>query len=178
MLDLNVIEDRTVVMLKMALGGAESVSRKLSLAEPGSMRAGDPTSLWYGPDCWLLSSESRSADELIARCREALAGEFYTAIDYSHALSVFSLSGSGVRDVLASGTGVDLREHVFVPGSCKRTRLAGIAAIIVAVSGDEFEVLVDQSYANYFHSWVSDTASIVELARTGFSTRFAVWGSR
>ena len=154
-------------MLKVALGAAEDAAARMSLAAPLTAISGDPNSYWYGPDCWYLTSDTASAPGIIADCESKLDGILHNAVDYSSSLAAFRLSGDSARDVLVSGTGIDLRPSKFVTGICKRTRLAGILAMITAIDTDSFEIFVERSYATYFENWLRDTASIVSLANTG-----------
>ena len=161
MLELSAVAGRSIVMLKTALKRSDGASEKLGLPEAGRFAGSDPKVLWIGPDCWLFCSDTKSADELIHSCESSLSGEQFTALDYSSAFAVFSISGSSLREVLASGTGIDLRIGMFRSGDCVRCRLAGVAAIVVADTNDQFTVLVDRSYEQYFSQWINDTAAIV-----------------
>lgn len=161
MLELRGIAGRSIVILKTGMSCSEAASEKLGLPEAGRFVGSDPKVLWIGPDCWLFCSDTKSADELIHSCESSLSGEQFTALDYSAAYAAFSISGSSLREVLASGTGIDLRVGEFGAGDCVRCRLAGIAATVVAETNDQFTVLVDRSYEQYFSQWINDTASIV-----------------
>ena len=167
MAELTRIERRSIVMLKVALGAAEDAVNRMHLAAPLKAVEGDPASYWYGPDCWYLSSETETATEIVEECRGKLDGVLYNAVDYSASLAKFRLSGDGAREVLASGTGIDLRQSKLAARTCMQTRLAGILAMITVIGDSDFEIFVDRSYANYFEKWLSDTASIVLLTKAG-----------
>ena len=164
MADIRRIEGRNIVLLKVALQAAQGASEQLGLASPLTIRSGDPASYWYGPDCWYLVSESRSASDIIKDCSRDLSQVLHNAVDYSASLTTYRLSGTHAREILASGSGLDLRPDRFSVGKCSRTRLAGIAAMITATEYDTFEVFVDRSYAKYLDDWLHDTDAIVALA--------------
>ena len=88
----------------------------------------------------------------------------HDAVDYSPGLAGFRLTGSGVRNVLAGGTAVDLRPMKFPVDSCVRTRLAQIPAQIMSRQTDTFEIWVERSYVDWLESWLADTAEIVASA--------------
>ncbi|MFT7653878.1 MAG: sarcosine oxidase subunit gamma [Candidatus Azotimanducaceae bacterium] len=81
-------------------------------------------------------------------------------MDYSSALKVFRVSGDLARQVLASGTGIDLRPGSFAVGSSCRTRFAQIAAIIEAVSAECFDLFVGRSFEEYLMMWLAETSDI------------------
>jgi sarcosine oxidase subunit gamma len=109
----------------------------------------------------LLVSSSISADLLLKRCEEALGDVLHNAVDNSAGLAVYRLTGTGARDLLAAGCGIDLRDEKFPVGSCCRTRFAQIAAIIAAEGTEQFEIYVDRSYEVYLGEWLSDSQTLV-----------------
>lgn len=164
MLNTEQCADRTMVMLKVTLGAAAEAAARLHLAPPLLRSRGEVESYWYGPDCWILASDDQAANDLVEICNDALDDVLHSAVDCTSALTIFRLSGSDARDVLASGTGIDLRSNKFKADSCYRTRLAGVTAFIVANGEDKFELMIDRSYAGYLKEWLSDTQSIVKIA--------------
>ncbi len=153
------LEKRTIVSLKVARHSLDIARERLRLAAPLCAAGDDPRSLWLGPDRWLLVSDSMTADAVIASCHEALSGVLHNALDYSAGLATLRLAGGETRQLLATGTGIDLRPVGFVPGSCCRTRLARIAAVIAADASDRFEIYVDRSYETYLTSWLEESSS-------------------
>ena len=154
------IEDLSIVSLKVSSKSIENARNSLQLAAPASTSNGDPRSLWFGPDRWLLVSESKSADSMVEECEKSLADVLHNAVDNSAGLAVFRLTGTGARDLLAAGSGVDFRADRFPAGYCCRTRLAQIAAIIAADGPEQFDIYVDRSYGTYINDWLKDSLSI------------------
>mgnify|MGYP001825547075 CR=1 FL=1 len=157
------IEKLNVVMLKVTLSAAREAIEQMNLATPLTRRAGNPSSYWYGPDCWYLASNSKTANEIINECETRLGSILYNAVDYSASLAAFRVSGNDASDILASGTGIDLRPSKFPADSSNRTRLAGILAMITARENG-YELFVERSYARYMEDWLNDTASIISMA--------------
>ncbi|MDH4125725.1 MAG: hypothetical protein OEW64_09305 [Gammaproteobacteria bacterium] len=154
------IEMRSIVSLKVARQSVDRARACMHLAEPLRACGSDPQSLWLGPDRWLLVSDTTTAAVIIDSCQRALAGILHNAVDYSSGLAVFRLAGVGARQLLATGTGIDLRPASFAAGSCCRTRLAQVAAVIVAAHAEVFEVYVDRSYETYLANWMAESSSI------------------
>ena len=154
------VDNVSIVLLKVTRTAIDSAREKLQLAMPLEVEGSDPRSLWLGPDRWLLVSDSTSPDTIITSCTRALAGILHNAVDYSAALAAFRLTGPEARQLLATGTGIDLRSGKFPVDSCCRTRLAQIAAVIVAEAPETYNVYVDRSYETYLADWLAESASI------------------
>jgi sarcosine oxidase subunit gamma len=159
------IDDLSIVSLKVSSKSLDSAIDGLQLAAPLSANGSDPRSLWMGPDRWLIVSSSMSADLLVKRCEEALADVLHNAVDNSAGLAVFRLTGTGARDLLAAGCGIDFRDEKFPVGNCCRTRFAQIAAIIAADGPDRFDIYVERSYEKYLGDWLRDSADIFDHER-------------
>lgn len=153
-------DDLSIVSLKVPRNAIDSARGRMPLAKPLEVAGSDPRSLWFGPDRWLLVSDTRSATEIIDLCNQALGDVLHNAVDYSSGLAVSRLSGPGARRLLATGAGIDLRPHRFPVGSCARTRLAQVAVVIVAEAEEIYDVYVDRSYEVYLADWLAESASI------------------
>ena len=153
-------DDLSIVSLKVPRNAIDSARGRMPLAKPLEVAGSDPRSLWFGPDRWLLVSDTRSATEIIDLCNQALGDVLHNAVDYSSGLAVSRLSGPGASRLLATGAGIDLRPHRFPVGSCARTRLAQVAVVIVAEAEEIYDVYVDRSYEVYLADWLAESASI------------------
>lgn len=158
-LQLERIEQHTIVSLKVAKAAIPEAREALQLAAPLRMtESSRRVSLWIAPNHWLLMSQEYRARELIEHCSEALSGTLHNAVDYSSALAGLRLKGNGVRDLLACGTAVDLRQDQFVPGTCVRTRLAQIPALVVARRADIFEIWSDRTFETWLCAWFTEVS--------------------
>ena len=133
---------------------------KLQLAPPLGASGNEPLSMWLGPDRWLLVSDSMPAANIIRDCNKALGEYLHNAVEYSAALECFRIAGVGAGRLLATGSGIDFRPDKFKIGSCCRTRLAQVSAVIVATMEDQFDIYVDRSYGRYLVNWLADTSNI------------------
>lgn len=159
MIDSMVIEPvykAGVVSLKVTRAAAETARERLHLATPLTMTLSDPVSLWVGPNHWLLLSTIHRASEIIEQCGSSLEGVVHNAVDYSSALCGYSLSGGSAREVLATGTGVDLRKMVFTSMCCLRTRVFQIPTIIATADGETLEAWIERSHADWFEGWLRE----------------------
>ena len=149
---------RSLVSLRVARQAAGDAAGRLQLAPPLGTAGEEPRSLWLGPDRWLLVGRPQTAPAMIERCEAALAGLLHSAVDQSAAYEVLRVEGRGVREVLASGSGVDFRARSFPPGGCRPTRFAQVAAVLVATGKEAFELYVDRAYGKYLRDWLEDAA--------------------
>ena len=159
-------ENRSIVSLTVANGSITQARKQMQLAEPLCAADFEPHSLWVGPGHWLLVSDTIEPAALIERSHEALVGIVYNAVDQSAGLAVFRIAGYGGRELLATGTGLDLRADRFSIGACCRTRLANIAATVVATNPETLEIYLDRSYAHYFGKWLTESMSVTALVVT------------
>ena len=155
---------RSIVSLRVSRQAAGDAVRCLDLGPPLCAAGEDPQSLWLGPDHWLLVSRLQSVSAMIDRCATGLPGLLHNAVDQSAAYAVLRIEGRGAREVLASGSGLDLRERNLARGSCRPTRLAQVAAVIVAAGADSFELYVDRGYGKYLLDWLEDSLAIANRA--------------
>jgi len=97
---------------------------------------------------------------MIEGCEKSLADVLHNAVDSLAGLAVFRLTGTGARDLLAAGCGIDFRDEKFPVGYCCRTRFAQVAAIIAAEGPEQFDIYVDRSYEVYLGEWLRDSQTL------------------
>ena len=147
---------RSMVQLRVRPAGAEIACKALGL--PGQAllwRDEDPAAHWLGADLWLLTSDEKSAGEIIRHIDTALTGQLYAATDMSSAFECFSLSGPTARKLLAMGCGIDMHPSAFKTGHCTRTHFANLLLFIVAVKDNDFNLYLDRSLARYLSDWIA-----------------------
>jgi sarcosine oxidase subunit gamma len=125
------------------------------------------TAIWMGPDEWLITSQTRSAADLEARLRTAVADDGGAAIDVSAQRTTLRLSGPDARDVLAKGCSLDLHPTMFRKGTAAQTTLALAGVVLIALddTGSDYRILVRSSFARYLADWLVDAAEEFGVAR-------------
>lgn len=153
--DLSQISDRSMVQLRVRLGAADATCKSLQLPQQALRWWGeDPASHWLAPDQWLLTSDTKTAEDIIAHIDATLSGQLYAATDMSSNNVCFALKGPAARTVLAMGCGIDMHTSAFMTGHCTRTHFASVLLFIVAVEDDNFNLYIDRSLAPYLHDWL------------------------
>ena len=132
-------------------------ARALGLpVEPNTTRAeGDRTTLWLGPDEWLVVGPDGDAPA-IERALIAAGAGWVTTVDVSANRTAIDLTGPSVRDLLAFGCSLDLHPRAFGRGRCAQTMLARAQVILEARGDDAFRVYVRGSFAGYLATWLVD----------------------
>ena len=154
--DLRQIDGRSMIRLRVRPQNADAAVGALQLPqEPLQWRDGDPAAYWLGPDQWLLTSDTESANDILRQVDSAMSGQIYAATDTSSGSACFAFSGPAARTVLAMGCGIDMYSSEFPPGRCVRTHFANVLLFIVAVDDNRFDLYVDRSYARYLADWFS-----------------------
>jgi sarcosine oxidase subunit gamma len=142
---------------------AEDVGNHLGVGLPTTsstwVETDDTRVIWLGPDEWLVTSPSRTPQELEAGLRDAVSGRG-AVVDVSAQRTTLRLTGEQARDVLAAGCAIDLHPSVFRRGAAAQTLLALTAVVLLALddTGNSYHILVRSSFANYLARWLLDAA--------------------
>lgn len=156
--DLKQIKGRSIVRLRVRPGKAGAAGKTLQLPlQALRWQDGEQASHWLGPDQWLLTSDTKSAKDMISHIDIALSEQLYAATDMSSSNACFALNGPAARMVLAMGCGIDMHKGEFRTGQCVRTNFASVPLFIVAIDEDSFMLYVDRSYSRYLRDWIAQS---------------------
>jgi sarcosine oxidase subunit gamma len=154
------------VNLRLDAGGpaADAVGAALGgplPVQPGtSMRSGDRSVLWLGPDEWLVVGAPGTEQELMARLSSAVGAQPASIVDTSAARTTLLVAGRRAADLLSHGCALDLHPRAFPVGACVQTMLARAQIVLVNLGAEpSYRVLVRASYAGYLADWLLDAAS-------------------
>ncbi len=107
------------------------------------------TVAWMSPDELLIVTDYQNVDAMVAKLSSALAGEHALVVNVSDARSMFTLSGSGTREVLAKVAPVDFSADQFQPGDFRRTRLAQVAGAFWLDEAEQMHIICFRSVGQY-----------------------------
>ena len=143
-----------MVRLRVLPQGTDAAGQALQLPQNALQWQGeDPAAYWLGPDQWLLTSDTKAAEDIISHIDATLSGQLYAATDMSSSNVCFALRGPAARTVLAMGCGIDMRRSAFTTGQCVQTNFANVLLFIVAVEDNCFDLYVDRSHYRYLGEW-------------------------
>jgi len=146
---------------------------RLPLEPNTTVRAGEFTALWLGPDEWLVVGPPRGGRELESRIRETAGDEPVAVTDVSGQRTTLLVSGPRARDLLAHGCPLDLHPRAFGAGRCAQTTLGRTQAVVVARDEPRagFWVLVRASFAGHLTDWLLDAATEYITGRSAPAAR-------
>jgi sarcosine oxidase, subunit gamma len=106
------------------------------------------------PVAWMVLGEAS-----VASAAAAVAPALGHVAEVGEGRVAFEVSGAQARDLLATGTSLDLHERVFPPGSYAQTLFAG-ALVLIERPGAEagFILQADISYETHLERWLEETA--------------------
>jgi len=152
--ELNQIDGRSMVRLRVRPSGADAAGKALQLPREALQWQGeDPAACWLGPDQWLLTSDTKSAQEITDHIDRMLTSQLHAATDMSSGNVCFSLSGKAARIILGMGCGIDMHVSAFTKGQCIHTHFANVLLFIVVTDDNDFNLYVDRSHARYLRDW-------------------------
>lgn len=118
--------------------------------------------LWLGPDEWLVVADG-DAPDLLPRLERAVAGRRAAVTDLSSSRAIIDIAGSGARDLLAAGCGLDLHPRVFAPGQCAQTLFARVPVILDQLDATpHYRLMVRRSCAGWLAERMIDAAAGLE----------------
>lgn len=133
--------DLASAAMAQALGAVPGVNKVVS--------AQGTEVLWMSPDEAMVLCPYAEVGAQVARIEAALGGTHHLVADVSDARAGFTLTGEGVRDVLAKLTPADVAPAVFTPGDLRRTRLAQVAAAFWMDETRAVRIICFRSVAQY-----------------------------
>jgi sarcosine oxidase subunit gamma len=123
------------------------------------------TSLWLGPNEWLLISNDEISKEtniheleqvLFESISKTNLGAVTNVTDH---FTIFSLSGSNVFEVLSKGCPFDFSSKDFGNNKVVQSILNHIDVTIHQKSENDVDLYVRRSFANHLWNWIKDSAS-------------------
>lgn len=137
------------------IAGAVKTATGLSLPAMRAVQFGAGGGVaWMSPDEVLLFCDYAAADDLVARLETDLAGQHALAVNLSDARARFTLTGRGVREVLAKGSPADLSPAALPVGEMRRTRLGQVAAGIWLSDEQTADLICFRSVGGFVWDWL------------------------
>ena len=146
---------------------AEALGAGLPTDPNTSVRAGEVTALWLGPDEWWIVAPGAAPDAssaLAGRLGEAVSGSHAAVTEVGDSRVCLRVSGPRTRDLLAKGSPLDLDPAAFGgTGHCAQTQLAKATVVLHQIGEDDgngpsFDIYVPRSFSNYLWTWLQDAA--------------------
>ena len=125
------------------------------------------SSLWLGPNEWLLVSNDEIPKEtntyeleqvLFDNISKTNLGAITNVTDH---FTIFSLSGSNIFEVLSKGCPFDFSSDDFRDNKVVQTILNHVDVTIHRTSENDVDLYVRRSFAGYLWDWLKDSAQLI-----------------
>ena len=125
------------------------------------------TSLWLGPNEWLLVSNNEMPKEtntyeleqvLFDNISKTNLGAITNVTDH---FTIFKLSGSNIFEVLSKGCPFDFSSDDFGDNKVVQTILNHVDVTIHRKSENDVDLYVRRSFAGYLWDWLKDSAKLI-----------------
>ena len=125
------------------------------------------TSLWLGPNEWLLVSNNETQKEtdiyefeqvLFDNISKANLGAITNVTDH---FTIFKLSGSNIFEVLSKGCPFDFSSEDFGDDKVVQTILNHVDVTIHRKNENDVDLYVRRSFAGYLWDWLKDSADLI-----------------
>jgi len=123
-----------------------------------AMSQGERTTLWLGPDEWLLFAPEAEGPALASSLEKTLADIPHSLVDVSHRQSGCQLRGPQAAILLSAGCPLDLDESAFPIGMCTRTVLAKAEVVLWRSAAQTFRLEVARSFIAYVSQFIAEAA--------------------
>lgn len=144
--------EATALAVKSATGQAMPAARGIRQGKNGAVA-------WMSPDELLLMVDYDKADATVAKLEKALAGQHALAVNVSDARAMFTLTGQGVRDVIAKGSPADMSRAALPVGEMRRSRLGQLAAGFWLSDDTTLHVVCFRSVGAHVFKWLQTAAA-------------------
>ena len=133
---------------------------KLPLLPNTFIQKNDQSSVWLGPDEWLLNCPSGDESSLENDLNTALQALHHSVTDVSDNSTIIHLSGHQARSVIMKGCAVDIHPRVFNPGDAFQSNIAAVSVIVWQLDLlPTFNIMVRASFASYLWKWLLDASA-------------------
>ena len=125
------------------------------------------SSLWLGPNEWLIVSNNEISKETNTYELEELLfneisqGNLGSVTNVTDQFTIFSLSGSNIFEILSKGSPFDFESRDFGNNKVVQTILNHVDVTIHRKNENNADLYVRRSFANYLWDWIKDSASII-----------------
>ena len=125
------------------------------------------TSLWLGPNEWLIVSNERIPKEANTYELENILYEnisktnLGSVVNVTDQFTIFSLSGSNIIKTLSKSCPFNFESDIFSSNKVVQTILNHIDVTIHKKNDDNIDLYVRRSFARHLWDWLKDSASLM-----------------
>lgn len=121
---------------------------------------------WMSPDELMIFCDYAQAESVVAKMAKALGSDHSLVANVSDARAMFTLTGGGVREVIAKGSPADLSPDALPLGELRRSRLGQVAVAYWLTDAETLHLVCFRSVGKFVYDWLCVAAkegSLVEF---------------
>ncbi len=142
-------DEKLAAAVKLAVGLVVPNSRMIKEGKNGAVA-------WMSPDELLVFCDYHLVEGVVAKLEESLSGTHFLAVNVSDARAMFTLSGEGVREVIAKGAPVDLSVQGLEIGEIRRSHIGQIAAAFWLSNEERLHIVCFRSVGGHLFEWLKN----------------------
>ena len=125
------------------------------------------SSLWLGPNEWLIiSNDEISKETNTYELEQLLFNEISnenlgSVTNVTDQFTVFSLSGSNIFEVLSKGSPFNFGSEDFIDNKVVQTILNHVDITVHKKNENNVDLYVRRSFANHLWNWLKDSAKLI-----------------
>jgi len=155
---VSLIEVPFLAQVGLRVDDAEAAGLALPFAANTVHTEGERSTLWLGPDEWLVTGPPGTAATMIQDLDVSLGERHHACVDLSANRAVLDLGGPGALEVLERGCSIDLHPSRWNAGMCAQTNLAR-TQVILEQRPQTTRIFVRPSFAGYLVDWLTSVAA-------------------
>ena len=114
----------------------------------------DLSTAWMAPDEMAVIARYKSAHNEIKKIKRSFKGIPSLCANMSDSRRSFVITGARWREILATGTPIDLSLDTFSLGDFRRTRIGGLAVAIWMINDFAVQVMCMTSVGDFLENWL------------------------
>ena len=136
------------------------LGNKLPLTPNTFVQNKQQTTIWLGPDEWLINCFPGDESTIENNLNNSLSKISNSVTNVSDNSTIIQISGSKARTVIMKGCSIDIHPRTFQPGQAVQSNLALASIVLWQIDQKPtYNILVRSSFSSYLWHWLLDAGA-------------------
>ena len=136
------------------------LGNKLPLTPNTFVQNNQQTTIWLGPDEWLINCFPGDESTIENNLNNGLSRISNSLTNVSDNSTIIQISGSKARTVIRKGCSIDIHPRAFQPGQAVQSNLALASIVLWQIDQKPtYNILVRSSFSSYLWQWLLDAGA-------------------
>ena len=136
------------------------LGNKLPLTPNTFVQNNQQTTIWLGPDEWLINCFPGDENTIENNLNNGLSRVSNSVTNVSDNSTIIQISGSKVRTAIRKGCSIDIHPRAFQPGQAVQSHLALASIVLWQIDQKPtYNILVRSSFSSYLWQWLLDAGA-------------------